>query len=197
MILLYFSYLECSDEKPLVNLAAETAKPMSKSEYDMFSDSLVSWNKEVCRRETGTIAGKGNPHSQLTYYSHEFLCIFSFFPPHICNYLPSGVFAITDLREAAVVAKYEGHLVSPDGTIQIRCTRTDILFTYRAELNREWTKLPLSREHCASVMVTVTCYFYTVFLFFIVFLCVAHCCACALLAFYTSFSTIFRENQAI
>ena len=60
-----------------------------------------------------------------------------------------------DTPEESVVAKYEGHLVSLDGTIQIRCTRTDILFTYRAELNREWSQLPFSLEHCASVMVTI------------------------------------------
>jgi len=133
----------------------ESTKPASKSEYDRFSDSLVSWNKDVCRKETGTIAGKGNPHSQLTYCSHELLCLLPL-SPHICNCLPSGVFAMTNLCEESVVAKYEGHLVSEDGTIQIRCTRTNILFNYRAELNRELAKLPMSREHCASMMVTVT-----------------------------------------
>ncbi len=157
VILLYYSCFERSDEKALTISAAETAKPMIKSEYDIFSDSLISWNKDVDRRETGTIAGKGHPHSQLTYFSHELLCILPLFSPHICNCLPSGVFAMRDLCEQSVVAKYEGHLVSSDGTIQIRCTRTDILFTYRPDLNREWKKFPLSREHCASVMVTVTC----------------------------------------
>jgi hypothetical protein len=73
---------------------------------------------------------------------------------------------MTDLRESSVTAKYEGHLVSSDGTILIRCTRTDILFTFRGELNRELTKVPFSREHCACVMVTLTLYFYTVLPFF-------------------------------
>ena len=90
-------------------------------------------------------------------FSHELLRLLPFFSPHICNCLPSGVFAMRDLCEQSVVAKYEGHLVSEDGTIQIRCTRTDILFTYRPDLNRELKKFPWSREHCASVMVTGTC----------------------------------------
>ena len=55
------------------------------------------------------------------------------------------------LPQASVVAKYEGHLVSTDGTIFKRCTRTDILFSYRPELKNA----PFSREHCASVMVMV------------------------------------------
>jgi hypothetical protein len=76
---------------------------------------------------------------------------------------------MTDLCESSVVAKYEGHLVSSDGTIQSRCTRTDILFTFRPELNREWTKVPFSREHCASVMVTVTLYFQLCFHFLLRF----------------------------
>jgi hypothetical protein len=136
---------------------------MRNSQYNRMSDSLLSWNKDICRRETGTIAGKGNPFRrcrrrctdpQLIYFSRR-------------NCLPLGVFAMTDLRESSVVAKYEGHLVSQDGTIQIRCTRTDILFTFRADLNRELTHAPFSREHCASVKVTtVTLYFYTVFHFF-------------------------------
>ncbi len=187
MILLYFSCLERSDENPLVISAAKTTKPVIESDYDRFSDSLVSWNVDICRRETGTIAGKGKPHSQLKCCSHELLCRYLFRLHHICNFLPSGVFAILDLCEAAVVAKYEGHLVSSDGTIQIRCTRTDILFTYRAELNREWTKSPMSREHCASVMVIV----FPIYIYInLCFLCVA---CCALPAFYTS----FRVNQAI
>jgi hypothetical protein len=63
MILLYFSCLERSDEKALTISAAKATQPMTKSQYDTMSDSLVSWNKDICRRETGTIAGKGNPHS--------------------------------------------------------------------------------------------------------------------------------------
>ena len=77
---------------------------------------------------------------------------------------------MTDLCKSSAVAKYEGHLVSSDGTIQIRCTRTDILFTFRADLNRELTHAPFSREHCASVMVTVTWYVYTLLPFFSRFL---------------------------
>ncbi len=68
IILLYFSCLERSDEK---------TPTMSKSEYDRFSDSLVTWNKDVCRKETGTVAGKGNPHSHQTYF-HTIYC--AFFP---------------------------------------------------------------------------------------------------------------------
>ena len=156
MILLYFSCLERSDEKALTISAAKATQPMTKSQYDTMSDSLVSWNKDICRRETGTIAGKGNPHSAAAAAALP-LHSWHTYTPHICNCLPSGVFAMKDLGDSSVVAKYEGHLVSSDGTIQIRCTRTDILFTYRPDLNRELKKFPWSREHCASVMVTGTC----------------------------------------
>jgi hypothetical protein len=135
-----------------------------RSKYDRFSDSLVNiWNKDVCRRETGTIAGKGHPFRRRRRCR---LTADIFFTPHICNCLSSGVFSMTNLMESTVVAKYEGHLVSSDGTIQIRCTRTDILFTFRADLNRECTNAPFSREHCASVMVTVILHCVSIFLTF-------------------------------
>jgi hypothetical protein len=63
MILLYFLCLERSEEKALTASAAKSTQAMRKSQYDRLSDSLVTWNKDICRQETGTIAGKGNPHS--------------------------------------------------------------------------------------------------------------------------------------
>ena len=143
------------EEEALTVLSSKITKPMStvnrsvhKSEYDRFCDRLVTWNKDVCRKETGTIAGKGISHSSLGYFSQKRMRI-----RFTSCFALSGVFALTDLPKDSVVAKYEGHLVSTDGKIQVRCTRTDILFSYRAELNREWTKTPFSQEHCASVMV--------------------------------------------
>jgi hypothetical protein len=61
-----------------------------------------------------------------------------------------------NLPEDRFVAKYEGHLVTTSGTIVIRCTRTDILFSQRVELDRTqlgYNGPPFSKEHCASVMV--------------------------------------------
>jgi hypothetical protein len=78
MILLYVLCLERRDEKALAISAAKTTQPMKNSQYNRLSDSLLSWNKDICRRETGTIAGKGNPFrrcrrrcaaSQLIYFS--------------------------------------------------------------------------------------------------------------------------------
>lgn len=161
MILLHYSCLERSDEKALsAAKTVKTSQPMTKSEYDRLSDSLVSWNKDICRRETGTIAGKGNPHYAAAAPPHSWHIYYTYLLYILLHasyfQLFTGIFAMKDLRESSVAAKYEGHLVSSDGTIQIRCTRTDILFSFRAELNREWTREPFSREHCASVMVTVT-----------------------------------------
>lgn len=73
MFLLYFSCLERSDEAAVTISAAKTTQPMTKSEYDRLSDNLVVWNKDICRRETGTIAGKGNPHYAATATADIFI----------------------------------------------------------------------------------------------------------------------------
>jgi hypothetical protein len=58
-----------------------------------------------------------------------------------------GIFATREIPEAKPVAKYQGHLVHPDGSVAIRCTLTAILFLSIPHLE----SLPFSRGHCASV----------------------------------------------
>lgn len=58
-----------------------------------------------------------------------------------------GIFATRDIPAGKPVAKYQGHLVHPDGSIAINCTLTSILFLSIPHLDA----LPFSRAHCASV----------------------------------------------
>ena len=58
-----------------------------------------------------------------------------------------GIFATRDIPAGKPVAKYQGHLVHPDGSIAIHCTLTSILFLSIPRLEA----LPFSKAHCASV----------------------------------------------
>jgi hypothetical protein len=129
--------------------------------YDEISDSCAVWNVDVCRRETFTQRGKGT-----CVYMRDLrvMCdvMFDLFMCGVCDgrvsshNICTGIFAMRDLPEGSVVAKYEGHLVTTSGKIVIECTRTAILFSHRVELDRTkvgYTGPPFSREHCASIMV--------------------------------------------
>ena len=68
------------EEEALTVSSSKSTRPINtlnqsvhKSEYDRFCDRLVTWNKDVCRKETGTIAGKGILES-----------VCAFVLPHIC-----------------------------------------------------------------------------------------------------------------
>jgi hypothetical protein len=58
-----------------------------------------------------------------------------------------GVFALKVIPKGKPVAKYQGHMVNPDGSVAIRCTLTSFLFLEFPLLE----SLPFSRNHCASV----------------------------------------------
>jgi hypothetical protein len=58
-----------------------------------------------------------------------------------------GIFATREIPQGKPVAKYQGHLVNPDGSVAIHCTLTSILFLSIPHLE----SLPFSRGHCASV----------------------------------------------
>lgn len=95
------------------------------AQYDDYSDRLANivWNRDICRRDTGENRGKG-----VCVYVHC-SCILCMTIARLSFSI--GIFCLVDLPKNTVTSKYEGHLVHPDGTIVQRCTRTNILFSYR------------------------------------------------------------------
>jgi hypothetical protein len=66
-----------SDANSLItNSITGENKLSNHSVYDSFSDRLVTWNEDVCRKETGTAAGKGHPHPLITFVFNDSLCDF-------------------------------------------------------------------------------------------------------------------------
>ena len=57
-----------------------------------------------------------------------------------------GIFAIKLICRGRPVAKYQGHMVHPDGTLAVKCTLTSILFSEIPVL----ASLPFSKNHSAS-----------------------------------------------
>jgi hypothetical protein len=57
-----------------------------------------------------------------------------------------GIFAIKLICRGRPVAKYQGHMVHPDGTLAVNCTLTSILFSEIPSL----ASLPFSKNHSAS-----------------------------------------------